>query len=74
MFKRVTVYKVRVVYKSGYIHDFETAQFSLKNGVYSCGNYDDTNKPIELGGSEIAAVWQIGYRKVWKRKQGRMKW
>lgn len=68
MFKRVTVYKVRVVYKSGYIHDFETTQFSLKNGVYSWSNYSDTNKPIELGGGEIAAVWQIGYRKVWKRK------
>ena len=46
MFKRVTVYKVRVVYKSGYIHDFETTQFSLKNGVYSWSNYSDTNKPI----------------------------
>lgn len=64
MFKRITLYKVRVVYKSGYIHDFETTQFFLENGQYCWTNYDNTNKPIELGGSEIAAVWQIGVREV----------
>ena len=68
MFKRVTVYKVRVVYKSGYIHDFETTQFERNGGTYSWDNFYDENRPIQLGVNEIAAVWQIGYRKVWKRK------
>jgi hypothetical protein len=26
--KRVTIYKVRIVYKSGYFHDFEARQFT----------------------------------------------
>lgn len=67
MFKRVTVYKVRVVYKSGYTHDFEATRFDVKGGSYSWDNFANDNKPIQLGADDVAAVWQLGYRKVWKR-------
>ncbi len=64
MLKLTTIFKIRVVYKSGYTHDFEVYSFKLKGGTYTWESADDKNKPIELGGSEIAAVYQIGYRKV----------
>jgi hypothetical protein len=60
--KKTVIFKVRIVYKSGYTHDFECTKFTLKNGFYSWESCDDKNKPIELGGAEIAAVWQVGYR------------
>jgi hypothetical protein len=58
------IFKVRIVYKSGYTHDFEVYSFSLAGGVYRWESVNDDNKPVELGGTEIAAVWQIGHRKV----------
>ena len=60
--KKTVIFKVRIVYKSGYTHDFECTSFTLKNGTYSCNSYDDKNKPVDLGADDIAAVWQIGYR------------
>lgn len=60
--KKTVIFKVRIVYKSGYTHDFECTEFTLKNGTYTWKSCDDTNKPVELGGPEIAAVWQVGYR------------
>ena len=60
--KKTAIFKVRIVYKSGYTHDFECTSFILKNGTYSWNPYDDKNKPVDLGADDIAAVWQIGYR------------
>ena len=53
----------RIVYKSGYTHDFWCWNFSIKNGVnYSWESVHETNKPLQLGADEIAAVYQIGHR------------
>lgn len=68
MFKRVPIFKLKVIYKSGATHEFEVYSFTLSNGVYKWESANDRNKPVELGGSEIAAVWQVGYRLVWRRK------
>jgi len=57
-----TVFKIRVVYKSGYFHDFEVYKFNVKDGSYSWESVNDQNKPIQLGADEIAAVYQIGTR------------
>lgn len=62
MIKFVKVFKVRIVYKSGYTHDFETTAFSVKGSSYTWDNYSTNNKPVQLGVDDIAAVWQLGYR------------
>lgn len=62
--KLIPIYKLKVIYKSGAEHTFEVYEFSIKGGTYSWRSVSDHNKPIELGAPEIAAVWQVGYRKV----------
>jgi len=55
-----TVFMIRVVYKSGYTHDFPVYTFTSKNSGYSWESADDKNKPILLGADDIAAVFQVG--------------
>ena len=62
MVKLVTQFKIRVVYKSGYTHDFWALSFKIKNGTYTWESAEVGNLPVELGAGEIAAVWQIGHR------------
>ena len=57
------VFKIRIVYKSGYTHDFEVYSFTIGGGTYKWESIDINNRPIELGADEIAAVYQIGMRK-----------
>lgn len=66
--KFTTIYTVRVVYKSGYTHDFDVLTFSIDRGVYKWDPVDDNNKPLLLGVDDIAAFWQVGMRKrlTWK--------
>lgn len=65
--KHETVFKIRIVYKSGYTHDFECTEFIVEGDGYKWRAIDDRNKPIKLGVDDVAAVWQVGYRKriVW---------
>ena len=56
------IFTVRVVYKSGYTHDFDVYNFTIKNGTYSWEAADDSNKPLLLGVDDIAAIWQLGVR------------
>lgn len=58
-----TVFRVRIVYKSGYIHDFECTDFEISNNKVSWENAGERNRPIKIGLDDIAAVWQIGHRK-----------
>lgn len=59
------IYTVRIVYKSGYTHDFEVTEFSIKGrGEYEWVAYDDMNKPVKIGPDDIAAVWQVGVREA----------
>ena len=69
MIKLTTIYTIRVVYKSGYTHDFDVESFSITNGTnYTWIGTSDQNKPIRLGADDVAAVWQIGTKKrlTWK--------
>ena len=59
---KTEIFKIRIVYKSGYTHDFECTNFTVKNRAYSWVPVDDQNLPLMLGAEDIAAVWQIGYR------------
>ena len=57
-------FRVRVVYKSGYTHDFWCWKFTIKNNSsYSWTNAEDDNKPIQIGADDVAAVYQIGHRR-----------
>lgn len=58
-----TVFRVRIVYKSGYIHDFECTDFEISNNKVSWENADEHNRPIKIGIDDISAAWQIGHRR-----------
>jgi hypothetical protein len=58
-----TVYKVRVVYKSGYTHDFECTDFEMVDNKIIWSSASESNRPLKIGVDDIAAVWQIGHRK-----------
>lgn len=66
MLKRIPLFTVRIVYKSGYTHDFEVYKFKMKGNTIEWNSANDQNKPIHLGLDEIAAVYQMGYRNVWR--------
>lgn len=77
MFKIVPVFKIRVVYKSGYFHDFKATNFKISSTgtgwKYSWEALSDKNKPILLGIDDIAAVYQIGVGKAVCKKKRRIK-
>jgi hypothetical protein len=58
------VFKLRIVYKSGYTHTFECTEFNISGGkvTWACADTKN-NRPIMIGFDDIAAVWQVGYRK-----------
>jgi hypothetical protein len=64
--KRIPIFTIRVVYKSGYFHDFECSKFSYAPGRVEWNAFDERNAPISIGLDEIAAVYQVGYRHVWR--------
>jgi hypothetical protein len=59
-----TFFNIRIVYKSGYTHDFEVTEFKIKDGSFSWVAADVAKKPLMLGADEVAAVWQLGARQV----------
>ena len=68
MLKRIPVFKVRVVYKSGHTEDFETTVFKINGDGYSW-EAPGEKRPVMLGADEVAAVWQLGHRFVWRWKK-----
>ena len=56
------IYKVRIVYKSGYVHDAEFYSFSFKDGGWTTEPVDAAFQPVMLGVDEFAAIWQMGIR------------
>jgi len=62
--KRRDVFTVRIVYKSGYTHDFDVFSFTKNGRRYEYEPADSVKRPLELGADEIAAIWQIGHKSV----------
>jgi hypothetical protein len=58
-----TVFKLRIVYKNGYTHDFECTDFEISSNQVKWGSASQRNRPIKIGVDDIAAVWQVGTRK-----------
>lgn len=63
-----TVYKIRIIYKSGTTMDFECFKFEVeRNGSnlrYIWKSADENVSPLYLGADDIAAVWQVGHREI----------
>lgn len=57
------VFKLRVVYKSGYTHEFEVTKFKITHNSAEWESATASNRPVSLGFDDIAAVWQIGSRR-----------
>lgn len=56
------IFTVRIVYKSGYTHDFDVYNFKKEGRriEYECADF--VKRPLDLGNEEIAAIWQIGHK------------
>lgn len=64
-------FKVRVVYKSGYFHDFWTWKFDAQLGTGGLkkaewAHTDDANKPVFVNIDQIESVWQVGYKRCFR--------
>ena len=60
------VFTVRVVYKSGYFHDFDCTKFTITNELVKWELVDKRNKPIKISVDEIESVWQVNIKKRFK--------
>lgn len=52
-------HKVRIVYKSGYFHDFWCHTFEVKNGDWKWNAVDEKNLPMLLNPDNIESVWRV---------------
>lgn len=46
------VYKVRIVYKSGYAHDFECTEFEMVDNNIIWSSASARNRPLKIGVEE----------------------
>ena len=65
----MTVFTIRIVYKSGYVMDFDCLEFTIEDNGFGGNTYKwksagEGPQPLLLGPNEIAAVWQVGHRTV----------
>jgi len=57
-----TVFKLRVVFKSGYTMDFEVTRYEVSPHKMTWVAADKNSLPLRLDYDEVAAVWKIGER------------
>jgi hypothetical protein len=64
----IPIYTVKIIYKSGAIHEFDCKSFEME-GTIGIGTaiikfepLSDNNAPIDIGLDEVAAIWQVGVR------------
>ena len=60
----MTIFTIKVNYKSGISHTFDVTEFSIDGGAWTWTPADERNKPILLGVDNIESVWQIGVKGV----------
>jgi hypothetical protein len=56
------VFRIRIIYKSGYAQDFDCTKFKIGQGGLTWKAVGSAN-PLAIGSDEIAAIWQLGVRK-----------
>lgn len=52
-------YLVRIVYKSGYTHDFWVYEFEIDRGKFTWAAVKGGSTPLLIGADDIAAVWLL---------------
>jgi hypothetical protein len=61
--KLENVFRVRVIYKSGYAQDFDCTEFKITDDVATWKAVGPVS-PLLMGiKNEVAAIWQLGVRK-----------
>lgn len=59
-----------MIYKNGHVHMFEATKFKFNGRAYEwVAANPTTNGAIDMGASEVAAVWQVGVR--WRLRLGK---
>lgn len=71
--KFIYIFTIRIVYDSGYTHDFECTEFEIdKSGNLSWTAVDLKNRPLIIARdlNKITAIWQFGHRRklVWEKR------
>lgn len=65
--KLVTVFKVKVNYKSGISETFEVLEFSIKGKNLTWKSFNHRYKPLDIAFNsvdDIESIWQVGFRKT----------
>lgn len=58
----MTIFTIKVNYKSGISQTFDVTEFSIDGGAWKWMSADEQNKPILLGVENIESVWQVGIK------------
>jgi hypothetical protein len=56
------VFKLRVIYKSGYAIDFEVTEYEIGPSSAKWVSAIEKKRPIQLNYDEVASVWKVGQR------------
>lgn len=65
--KIITIFKIKVNYKSGISEVFECKKFSIEGNRLSWVHTNDRYKPLDIAFNtvgDIESVWQVGHRKA----------
>lgn len=65
--KLITVFKVKVNYKSGISEVFECTELKIQGKNLSWKSHDYHYKPLDIAFSSvdnIESIWQVGFRKT----------
>jgi hypothetical protein len=57
------IFKLRVIYKSGYAIDFEVTEYEISPTKCSWTSADNNLRPIHMNYDEVAGIWKVGQRK-----------
>jgi hypothetical protein len=58
-----TVFKLRVIYKSGYAIDFEVTEYEIGQSRITWTSANFNFRPINMNYNEVAGIWKVGQRK-----------
>jgi hypothetical protein len=61
------VFKLRVIYKSGYAIDFEVTEYEIGPSSAKWTSANDSFRPIHMNYDEVASVWKVGQHKRLKK-------
>jgi hypothetical protein len=66
---KVPVYTIRIVHKSGYVHEFDAYYFKKTPDGFSWESVSSGNHPTHLDVDSIEAIYQVGTRMEEKNEE-----